>query len=381
MMLIAMVLTGYVTLKASVTGFIQQTDRPAAVLTFNGSKDTEGNSSTARNSQNSESTAERYMHQAQDAQRRVQELPSVQSEAFVQYAGNLTCDDDSHTLTTSDGPVNEAGSNPSAAAGTPDHTDLPAAYAVSPQDIDVVLPGTSETILQGDVVVLPRSEQHALQGHKPPSFTLHGPRGDLRLTAVYSQTDDHTPYITGESYVVVRAKQGLSSDESTELRNDLTDISRTTHGLYLAGILEMRAAAEISLIIIMYAILAIIALMVLISVLGVSNTLMLSAHERSRENALLRTLGLSRQQLRSVIMIEAILITLSSLLVALIGGTLAGFILTRAITPQNIEIIYRIPLTEYCIAFFGALGIAVLASWVPSVRASKVSPVQALRED
>ena len=403
MMLIAMVLTGYVTLKASVTSFIQQTDHPAAVLTFNGSKDTEGNSSTARNSQNSESTAERYMHQAQDAQRRVQELPSVQSEAFVQYAGNLTCDDDSHTLTTSDGPVNEAGSNPSAAAGAPDHTDLPDAYAVSPQDIDVVLPGTSETILQGDVVVLPRSEQHALQGHKPPSFTLHGPRGDLRLTAVYSQTDDHTPYIsretaakvqdldhpqllegsssTGESYVVVRAKQGLSSDESTELRNDLTDISRTTHGLYLAGILEMRAAVEISLIIIMYAILAIIALMVLISVLGVSNTLMLSAHERSRENALLRTLGLSRQQLRSVIMMEAILITLSALLVALIGGTLAGFILTRAITPQNIEIIYRIPLTEYCIAFFGALGIAVLASWVPSVRASKVSPVQALRED
>ena len=36
----------------------------------------------------------------------------------------------------------------------------PDAYAVSPQDIDVVLPGTSETILQGDVVVLPRSEQH-----------------------------------------------------------------------------------------------------------------------------------------------------------------------------------------------------------------------------
>ena len=173
-----------------------------------------------------------------------------------------------------------------------------------PQDIDVVLPGTSETILQGDVVVLPRSAQHALQGHKPPSFTLHGPRGDLRLTAVYSQTDDHTPYISretaakvqdldhpqllegtssaGESYVVVRAKQGLSSDESTELRNDLTDIARTTHGLYLAGILETRAVVEISLIVIMYTILAIIALMVLISVLGVSNTLMLSAHERSR---------------------------------------------------------------------------------------------------
>ena len=93
--------------------------------------------------------------------------------------------------------MNEAGSNPSGASDAPDHTNLPAAYAVSPQDIDVVLPGTSETILQGDVVVLPRSEQHALQGHKPPSFTLHGPRGDLRLTAVYSQTDDHTPlYLT-----------------------------------------------------------------------------------------------------------------------------------------------------------------------------------------
>ncbi len=87
MMLIAMVLTGYVTLKASVTSFIQQTDHPAAILTFNGSKDTEGNSSTARNSQNSESTAERYMHQAQDAQRRVQELPSVQSGSVCTICG------------------------------------------------------------------------------------------------------------------------------------------------------------------------------------------------------------------------------------------------------------------------------------------------------
>ena len=193
MMLIAMVLTGYVTLKASVTGFIQQTERPAAVLTFNDSKDTEDSSSTAHNSQNSESTAERYMHQAQDAQRRIQELPSVQSEAFVQYAGNLTCDDDSHAPAASDEPVNEAGSNPSGASDAPDHTNLPAAYAVSPQDIDVVLPGTSETILQGDVVVLPRQNNMPCKGISHLVLHFMDRVETYDLLTVYSQIDDHTP--------------------------------------------------------------------------------------------------------------------------------------------------------------------------------------------
>ena len=399
MMLIATVLTGHTTLNATVMTPIQQANHPAAILEFNGAESAESNSAL----QNSTSVAEQYLHQAQDAHHKIRELPYVQSQALVQYAGNLTRHDNPQVSKGSENPTDGASSAPSAASAVSEHDELPSAYAVSPEDIETVLPGDSSTILQGDVVVLPRSEQQARQGREPPRYTLHGPRGDVHLTAVYSQTDAHNPYIsretaakvqdldhpqllegsssTGDSYVMVRAKQGLSSEENTELRHDLVEVAETTHGLYLAGVLEARVAAEIILVTVMYSILSVLGLMVLISVLGVSNTLMLSAHERARENALLRTLGLSRQQLRSVIIMEAILITLSSLLVALIGGTLTGFILTRAIMPQGIEIIYRIPVAEYCISFFIALGVAVIASWVPAVRASKVSPVQALRDE
>jgi putative ABC transport system permease protein len=58
-----------------------------------------------------------------------------------------------------------------------------------------------------------------------------------------------------------------------------------------------------------------LALALVIGILGVVNTLALSVLERTREIGLLRAVGLSRRQLRTVIRVE-------SALIALVGGEL-----------------------------------------------------------
>ena len=75
---------------------------------------------------------------------------------------------------------------------------------------------------------------------------------------------------------------------------------------------------------------ALLALAVVIGILGVVNTLALSVVERTREIGLLRALGLTRRQLRTVIRTESALIALAGGVLGIGGGYLLGAMLQRA---------------------------------------------------
>ena len=59
----------------------------------------------------------------------------------------------------------------------------------------------------------------------------------------------------------------------------------------------------------MLTVIGLLGISVLIAFVGVANTLALSSLERTRENALMRALGLTKRGLRSMLMWEAILIS------------------------------------------------------------------------
>ncbi len=60
---------------------------------------------------------------------------------------------------------------------------------------------------------------------------------------------------------------------------------------------------------------ALLVFAILISLFGIANTLALSIHERTRELGMLRAIGMSRRQVRTMIRYEAVI-------TALIGGIL-----------------------------------------------------------
>lgn len=120
---------------------------------------------------------------------------------------------------------------------------------------------------------------------------------------------------------------------------------------------------------------------VLIALVGVGNTLSLSVLERTRENALLRAMGLTRRQLRSMLAIESLLMALVAAGLGIALGLVYGWTGTSALMggqtiDGNVE--YAVPVgLLVAIAAIAAVA-GLLASVLPARRAAKVAPAGAL---
>ncbi|MGW6200656.1 ABC transporter permease [Kribbella sp. NPDC055110] len=120
---------------------------------------------------------------------------------------------------------------------------------------------------------------------------------------------------------------------------------------------------------------------VLIALVGVGNTLSLSVLERTRENALLRAMGLSRRQLRGMLAIESLLMALVAAGLGIVLGLIYGWTGTSALMGgQTVEggVEYAVPGTLLIVIAAVAAIAGLLASVLPARRAAKVAPAGAL---
>ncbi|MFF1820836.1 ABC transporter permease [Kribbella sp. NPDC058245] len=120
---------------------------------------------------------------------------------------------------------------------------------------------------------------------------------------------------------------------------------------------------------------------VLIALVGVGNTLSLSVLERTRENALLRAMGLTRRQLRSMLAIESLLMALVAAGLGIVLGLIYGWTGTSALMGgQTIDgkVQYAVPVGLLVAVAAIAAVAGLLASVLPARRAAKVAPAGAL---
>jgi putative ABC transport system permease protein len=122
---------------------------------------------------------------------------------------------------------------------------------------------------------------------------------------------------------------------------------------------------------------ALLALAVVIGVLGVANTLTLSVVERTREIGLLRALGLTRRQLRTMVRAESALIALAGGVLGIAGGWLLGAMFQRAALRTGL-LEAAVPAGQLLVALAG-LGLAGLAAaaW-PARRAARTDILAAI---
>ncbi len=126
---------------------------------------------------------------------------------------------------------------------------------------------------------------------------------------------------------------------------------------------------------------ALLAVAVFIALIGVANTLSLSVLERTRENSLLRALGLTRGQLRGMLALEALLIAGVAAVIGSVLGTLYGWAGAQSGLGTFTEVTAVIPWGQI-LAVVGVAAVAgLLASVVPARRAAKLSPVEGLAMD
>jgi putative ABC transport system permease protein len=120
-----------------------------------------------------------------------------------------------------------------------------------------------------------------------------------------------------------------------------------------------------------------LALAVIVSLVGMINTLVLSVFERTRELGMLRAVGMTRHQVSRMVRQESVITALIGAALGLPLGVFLAALVTRALSQFNVEFI---PPWKNLIGFAIIAMIAgVLAAVAPARRASRLNVLRALQ--
>lgn len=140
---------------------------------------------------------------------------------------------------------------------------------------------------------------------------------------------------------------------------------------------QFKATQEGGINAILYLIFGLLALCILVAFIGIVNTMALSILERTREIGLLRAIGTSRKQLRSMVRWEAIIVGIFGAMLGVVLGIIIGYVAVSAIPDSFI--------TEISIPWFAAIifmivgGIlGMFAAIFPARRAANMNVLDAI---
>ncbi|MCI3949749.1 MAG: transporter, partial [Acidimicrobiales bacterium] len=140
-----------------------------------------------------------------------------------------------------------------------------------------------------------------------------------------------------------------------------------------AGFAESSSAFVDTLLGLVYVLLG---LAVVIALLGIANTLSLSVHERSRELGLLRAVGQTRRQLRSMVRAEAVVVAAYGTVVGAVLGLVLGAALVAAAGEDTA--VLTVPGGRLAVVLVVGAAAGVLAAARPARRASRADVLAAL---
>jgi putative ABC transport system permease protein len=221
-------------------------------------------------------------------------------------------------------------------------------------------------------------------------LTITVPSGtqQLRLVATYEQNALVGDYVVDQStfergyevstdyLVLVLLRQGADLATAQHEITALVD-ERYPGGLEVQDREQYIADAKEQVAQLTNLVTALLVLAVGIALLGVLITMLLSVSERTRELGLLRAVGMSRRQTRSVVRWEAVIVSAYGALLGLAVGVFLGSALVTALEQEglNVTVIPILPLLVLA-AVIALLG--VTASVYPARRAARLNVVAAV---
>jgi lipoprotein-releasing system permease protein len=129
-----------------------------------------------------------------------------------------------------------------------------------------------------------------------------------------------------------------------------------------------------------------IGLIVMVAALNIIASLVLLVMEKSRDNAILKTMGTSSQRVMRIFMLQGLVIGIIGTVIGGIGGVSLCWLLTtyRLIhIPEDVYQVSYVPFIvqplDLVVVLASAIVICFLATIYPSRQASRLDPVQALR--
>jgi putative ABC transport system permease protein len=120
-----------------------------------------------------------------------------------------------------------------------------------------------------------------------------------------------------------------------------------------------------------------LALSVIISIFGMINTLALAVFERTRELGMLRAVGMTRWQARTMIASESVITALIGAAIGLPLGMFLAAMVTKAL--EQYEVRYEVPLGALIVFAIVAVIVGVVAAILPARRAARLNVLEALQ--
>jgi putative ABC transport system permease protein len=196
-----------------------------------------------------------------------------------------------------------------------------------------------------------------------PSVTVSG----TDFLRAFGAKDDKT--------VDVIVRKGVPADVSRAIVNDATRAYPLVKVASAADIKDAFSKAIDQLFVLVGALLG---LAIIISLIGITNTLTLSVFERTRESALLRALGLTRRGLKRMLSIEAAIMALIGALIGIVLGSAFGWMALLSVAPEPV---LGFPVWRVAAFVLIAALAGVLAAVLPGRRAARTSIVESLAAD
>jgi putative ABC transport system permease protein len=122
---------------------------------------------------------------------------------------------------------------------------------------------------------------------------------------------------------------------------------------------------------------ALLGLAIVISLFGIANTLALSIHERTRELGMLRAIGMSRRQVRTMIRYESVITALIGAILGMVLGIIFAALIAQPLKDEGFTLSYPIGSLILLLILAGLAG--VIAAIPPARRASRLNVLESLQ--
>ncbi len=228
--------------------------------------------------------------------------------------------------------------------------------------------------------------QHWAVGSRVPVTYPDGTTATLRVAAIFTHPDITGDYLLDQAGWDSHAGQNL--DSAVFINVAAGSSARTVRAAVAAAVAsygqprlqdqaQYRASATSGVNTILGLVYVMLALAIVISLMGVANTLGLSIHERTRELGLLRAVGQQRRQTRSMIRWESVIVSVFGTVGGVALGTFLGWAVVKSASSSTLGVFAAPPQQLVIFLIAGALA-GVLAGVRPARRAARLDVLTAI---
>jgi putative ABC transport system permease protein len=180
---------------------------------------------------------------------------------------------------------------------------------------------------------------------------------------------------TQDTFDFVKTAAGVNPDEVQKRLEKLLERDfPTAEALNQTELKENQEAQINQLLGLIYALLV---MAIVISIFGIANTLALSIHERTRELGMLRAIGMSRRQVRTMIRYESVITALIGAILGMVLGLVFAALIAQPLKDEGFVLSY--PIGSLAVLLVVAAVLGVLAAIGPARRASRLNVLESLQ--